>query len=223
MQKTRIGLSGSSGRMGQAVAQIVQSQKNAVVQNSFRQGQKLNQWNAGEIDVVIDFSSPQALTEISKWCVENKKPLISGTTGLSPDEHESLKSAGKQIAVLWSPNMSLGIACIRNWLKNLNPSIKKWDMQIEETHHRHKKDAPSGTALFLNQTLKDQGIKAPQPLSIRGGGAHGSHKVLLMGEGEIISIEHIANNRDIFAKGALQAALWILNQKPGFYHIQDCL
>lgn len=217
----RIGLSGASGRMGKEIFSLADSNDDIVISSRFDRKHSLNQWDPFSIDVVVDFSSSQALTSVVHWCVKNKKPLVSGTTGLK--DHKILENAQKQIALLWSPNMSLGIACIKAWLKNLSPSIKKWDIQIQEIHHRLKKDTPSGTALMLQKTLEKQGFLLQKTLSTRGGNCYGNHKILFMGENESISLEHIAQDRKIFAQGAIHATRWIINQKPGYYEIKHCL
>ena len=183
----------------------------------------LNKWNPNTLDAVIDFSTPEVFINALNWCKQNKKPFVSGTTGLSSTEEKELQGASANIPVLWSPNMSLGIACFNEWLKKNAANNKKLDIQISETHHRFKKDAPSGTALLLQKTLESQNIQSPKPHSTRGGGVHGMHKVSFMGLNEMLSIEHIAQDRKVFARGALNASLWILHQKPGFYQIKDCL
>ncbi len=219
----KIGLSGSSGRMGQSILELEKSENTFSILQRYDSQHSLEKWKAENIDVVIDFSSPQSFLNVLLWCENNKKPLVSGTTGLSSDVEEKIKQACLAIPILWSSNMSLGIACIHEWLKTLPQTLKNWDIQISETHHRFKKDAPSGTALSLHQTLKKEGIHTPTPLSSRGGGVHGVHKISFMGLEEVLYIEHFAQDRKVFARGALKAAQWIMKQKPGLYNIQNCL
>ena len=219
----KIGLSGASGRMGQSIYELVKIEEKFHIQSYHDSKNPLDQWDPNTIDVVVDFSKPEVFMNVLKWCKVHQKPLVSGTTGLSPTEEKDLKKASANIPILWSPNMSLGIACFNEWLKKIPKTIRNWDIQISETHHRFKKDAPSGTALFLQKTLESQSIQVPKPHSTRGGGVHGMHKVSFMGMDEIISIEHIAQDRKVFARGALNAASWVLHQKAGFYQIKDCL
>ena len=222
-EKIKIGLSGASGRMGQSISELAKKEEKFHIQACHDSKNSLDNWNSSILDAVIDFSNPKVFINVLNWCKTNKKPLVSGTTGLSSKEENILKETSSSIPILWSPNMSLGIACFNEWLKQIPQTLKNWDIQISETHHRFKKDAPSGTALFLQKTLESQKIQSPKPHSTRGGGVHGIHKVSFMGMDEILSIEHIAQDRKVFARGALNASLWILNQKPGLYQIKDCL
>lgn len=223
IKQIKIGLSGASGRMGQSICELAKTEKKFHIQSCYDSKNPLDQWDSHTIDAVIDFSKPEVFVKMLNWCKKNKKPLVSGTTGLSSTEENILKETASSIPVLWSPNMSLGMACLNEWLKKIPQTIKNWDIQISETHHRFKKDAPSGTALLLQKTLESQKIQSPKPHSTRGGGVHGIHKVSFMGIEEILSIEHIAQDRKVFARGALNASLWILHQKPGLYQIKDCL
>ena len=222
-QKIKIGLSGSSGRMGKSICELITTESKFHIQACYDSKNPLDQWDPNTLDVVIDFSIPKVLLKTLSWCEKNKTPLVSGTTGLNAEEENSLKKSSASIPILWSPNMSLGIACLNEWLKKIPQTIKNWDIQISEIHHRFKKDAPSGTALFLHKTLESQNIKSPKPHSTRGGGVHGIHKISFMGMDEVLSIEHVAQDRKVFARGALNASAWILHQKPGFYQIKDCL
>ncbi len=219
----KIGLSGASGKMGKSICEFIKTEENFHIQAFYDSKNPLSRWTPSTLSVVIDFSTPKALMNTLHWCEENKKPLVSGTTGLVSTEKKELQKISKKIPILWSPNMSLGIACFNEWLKKIPQTVKSWDTQIFETHHRFKKDAPSGTALLLQKTLESQNIQGPKPHSTRGGGVHGIHKVSFMGMDEILSIEHIAQDRKVFARGALRASSWILHQKPGLYEIKDCL
>lgn len=224
MSTLKLGVSGASGRMGQSILDLAQSIQKVEVTESLNQKSSLSSWEKEKVDVVIDFSSPQALKEVLNWCLENKKPLVSGTTSLDEGLKNSMKKASKVIPIVWSANMSLGIAWLNQCLKNIPDSIKEWDVQVQETHHNLKKDSPSGTALMLHETLKAIGAQPNQPLSIRGGGVHGIHKVHFMGLEEICSLEHITQDRKVFARGAIKAALWVAQQKkPDLYTINHCL
>lgn len=174
-------------------------------------------------DVWIDFTLPEAFSKNLKAAVDNKVAFVCGTTGLSDKQFKELEKAAKQIPVLWASNMSLGVTWLNRMLKQFE-SIKDFDFQIEELHHIRKKDAPSGTAKTLQANLeKSVGKKLPPVLAIRGGGIFGVHKVFAMSEEEVITVEHTALNRKVFAKGALRAAQFLANKKPGLYTMNDVL
>ena len=222
-QPIRIGLSGASGRMGQSIINLISSEKQFQISAQYNSRSSLKKWDPSSLSAVIDFSLPHVLSSVLVWCQHNKKPLVSGTTGLSIEEQQKIKQASSMIPILWAPNTSLGIACLNEWLKNLPQALKNWNIQIEETHHQFKKDKPSGTALFLQQTLKNKGVETQEPISIRKGDVKGIHKVSLTSPEEVLSIKHIALDRKVFARGALKAVEWIIHQKPGLYSIKDCL
>jgi 4-hydroxy-tetrahydrodipicolinate reductase len=176
-----------------------------------------------EIDVVIDFATAESFSSILSFCASQGIALVSGTTGISESDKKKIAQVSKKIPVLWAPNMSLGVATLERALEAL-AAIKNFDFQIEETHHRHKKDAPSGTALLLQRKLeKVLGRKLPEPLALRGGGVFGVHQVHALGDNETLMFEHRALNRKLFAEGALVAARWLVNQKRGLYTLQDVL
>jgi len=174
-------------------------------------------------EVVIDFSLPEMTAAVASWCADRKIPLVSGVTGISKDEKDSIAKAAKSIPVLWAPNMSLGVAVMVRMLREFS-KLEGFQFQIEELHHIRKKDKPSGTALFLQDALtKAVGPDVPAPLAIRGGGIFGIHRAWAMGEEEMITVEHNAMNRRVFARGALRAAKWLLGQKAGLYVMDDVL
>lgn len=179
--------------------------------------------DASDVDVVIDFSLPEATSSVASWCAKQKKALVSGVTGLTALEKQSLEKASESTPVLWAPNMSLGIAVMARMLRNLS-RLEGFEFQIEELHHKRKKDKPSGTAVFLQERLVESvGAGVPDPLAIRGGGIFGIHRVWAMGEEETITIEHNAMNRRVFARGALRASDWLLGKVPGLYSMDDVL
>ncbi len=178
---------------------------------------------SGSIDVVIDFTLPTFFSKTLSWCVKNQLPLVSGTTGLSNKQFADIKKASQKIPILWAPNMSLGVAVANEMVKCFK-YFSDADFQIEEFHHNKKLDKPSGTAKFLQTTLrKSVEKKLPQPLAIRGGGIYGIHKVYGMTDEEIVMVEHSALNRAVFARGAITAAKWLRNQEPGEYTISNVL
>lgn len=210
---------GASGRMGREICTLAQENKKfdlaAEVSGS--------SWKIkNKIDVAIEFSSPAGLLQSIEWCVQNKVPLVSGTTGLGDVHKKQLKAAAQKIPLLYSANMSLGIAVMTAMLEPLR-AVEDWDFQIEEAHHALKKDKPSGTALLLDQKLSSVlGRKLPPTNSVRGGGIPGIHQVWAMGPEEVLTIQHTAFHRKVFARGALRAALWLFDKgKPGLYDLSD--
>lgn len=223
MKKIKVGLFGASGRMGQEIISVLAASKDMEFSLGVGSKDKVDAKKAKQLDVWIDFSTPEALDSVIKQAILHKTPLVCGTTGLNEKQKKSLQSAAKVIPVLWSSNMSLGVAVLNEALKVFS-SLKNFDYQIEEIHHIHKKDKPSGTALTLQENLqKAVGKKLPEPVGIRGGGVFGVHKIFAMSEEEVLTFEHTALNRSVFAKGAVQAARWTASQKPGFYAMKDCL
>lgn len=182
----------------------------------------LSEIKASSVDGVIDFSQPAGLMDAVKWCAKNRKFLVSGTTGLSRGQLIRLKAYARRTPILWSANMSLGVAALKQALSVFS-GLDGFDFQIEEIHHKHKVDAPSGTALDLQEKLKAVVGKKNlrQPMSIRAGGVRGIHRVLAIGEGEVLTFEHVALDRSVFAAGAIKAALWLASKKPGFYNFED--
>jgi 4-hydroxy-tetrahydrodipicolinate reductase len=214
-----IALTGASGRMGLAIQELSAAQTFTVTQRI----QRSADWRKIKtIDLVIDFSSPEGFREALQWCVQHKVRLLSGTTGLSSSDHKALKQAAKRIPVLYSANMSLGIAVLTRLLEGL-AQIKDWDFQIEEVHHRAKKDSPSGTALSLQHKLVQVlGRELPSPLAVRGGGVPGIHQIWAFGPDESLTLQHTAFNRKVFAQGALSGARWLFDKKePGLYDLSD--
>ncbi len=183
----------------------------------------LKDLSAKKLDVMIDFSNPDAMSEALKWCVKNKVAFLGGTTGISNAQEKEMIAAAKVIPVFWASNFSVGVALMTEML-NVFSKHKEFDFQIEELHHRHKKDRPSGTAKSLQKALQKVVSKAlPEPVSIRGGEIFGIHKVWAMSPSETITIEHTALNRSVFAKGAIRAAAWLSEQEPGNYTMRDLL
>lgn len=232
MAAIKIAIVGVSGRMGQEIASLIAADSRFQLSSGVARDAakatvdvvaKPSDLPAAKVDVVIDFSQPELFGEVLEWCMKNRKPLVSGVTGIDDKNKTSLAAFAKVIPVLWAPNMSLGVAVVAEMFKALK-SLKGFDFQIEEAHHNRKKDKPSGTALFLQEKLVEAlGRDVPEPLAMRGGGIFGIHKTWAMGEEEIITIEHTAMNRKVFARGALEAAHWISSRAPGLYKMADVL
>lgn len=195
-------------------------------------------------DVLIDFSLPDALPALLEAAVRTQTPLVSGTTGLDEDLRQRLLAASSQIPILHSPNMSIGVNLVFLLAKQIAHALgEDADIEILEAHHNLKKDAPSGTALRLAEmaaegrslALQDvarysrHGILPSRPRheigiqTLRGGDIVGEHTAYFCMQGERIELTHRATSRDIFARGALRAARWLLGRSPGLYSIQDTL
>lgn len=231
-QKLKIGVLGASGRMGQEVARLLKDhpRMTAWVGVSRSESEGFEHWMeqiepaiCRQVDVWIDFSTPEACLSLLKTAIQNRQAVVSGTTGLTATQKKMFRAAGKKIPMLWASNMSLGVAVLNEALKVFS-HLKSFDFQIEEVHHKRKKDRPSGTALTLQENLeKAVGRPLPEPQAIRGGGVYGIHKVWALSEEELLIFEHSALNRSVFARGAVTAAEWISKKKPGFYSVSDLL
>lgn len=199
---------------------------------------------AGQCDVLVDFSSPSALPENLAAARAAGTPIMIGTTGLEAQHHALIDTAAQQVAVLQAANTSLGVNLL-GWLVRETAARlgSDWDVEVVEMHHRHKIDAPSGTGLFLaaaaaagrgvdldkvSDRARD-GITGPRREGhigfavLRGGSVAGDHQVVFAGEGERIEIGHRAESREIFARGAVRAALWLAGKPAGRYSMADVL
>ncbi len=210
---------GATGRMGQQVIRLAEEQK---VFNAVHPVKRFSDFKS-KGDVIIDFSLPEALDALVEYATKNKIPVVSGTTGLGAEQMERLRELSKITPVLWAPNMSLGVTLISKFLEGLS-ILSDWKFEIQETHHIHKKDKPSGTALRLKESIeKAIGKAIPVPESIREGEVIGDHVVKITGPFEEITLEHRATDRRIFAQGAIRAAVWLTEQPPGFYSLQNMI
>lgn len=252
-----IGLYGASGRMGQEIIGSISRSDRARLAAVLDKGElkrdgdcyiafELDKEFFRKSDVIIDFSSPAgtaALLAFNLDSAEEPKPLVVGTTGLGEAEYELLRQNSEKTAVLYATNMSLGVAVLNRLAKLAAKALNEADVEIVEMHHRHKKDAPSGTALTLASTiarargleLEDvmtcgrQGLVGERKkdeiavLSMRGGDIVGQHRAGFYSDGEFIELSHTATSRATFANGALKAALWLANKPAGLYKIEDCL
>jgi len=192
-------------------------------------------------DVVIDFSSPSATLKLAPIAAAAGCALVSGTTGLGDDGRAALRLAADRIPVLWEPNMSVGVHLLSELVARAAAALALWDVEIVETHHRAKGDAPSGTALRLAEVAQSARSAATRLVhgrhgktgergsgeigihAVRGGDIVGDHAVHLLGPGERLELVHTATSRDVFAHGALRAARWIAGRPPGRYGLQDVL
>ena len=230
-KRVRIAVIGANGRMGQEIQKVISAHPRClpflgVVREGSAKGflysaNDLSSALLEEADVWIDFSSLQSFSKVMAAAKKSGKPLVSGVTGLQKKHQALMKMASKETPLLWSPNMSFGIAALKKALA-IARELHDFDFQIEEIHHRHKVDKPSGTALYLQEALeKNIGKKLPPALAVRGGGIFGVHKVWMMSSQEVLTFEHQALSRGVFAQGAAQAALWLSGKKAGLYTMDD--
>lgn len=179
-------------------------------------------------DIILDFSSPQMALAMAQMAKDKKIPFITGTTGFRKDEIEILNNIAEEIPLLLSFNFSLGIALFAQILKDI-PGIlgPNWDIELSETHHKDKLDAPSGTAFRLLEALDpDERLRQSGALgvhSLRGGTVIGEHTVSFFGPHETLSITHRSEDRKVFAQGALLACEKLVEKKPGFYTLEELL
>ncbi|TKD52052.1 4-hydroxy-tetrahydrodipicolinate reductase [Sphingomonas baiyangensis] len=238
----RIGIYGSLGRMGQAIVAAMPA-LDAIHAGGADAGDDPVPV-ARNADVLVDFSAPAALEAHLAAARAASTPIVIGTTGLQHRHHAMIDAAAGDIAILQTGNTSLGIALlsalVRDAARRLGPD---WDIEIAEMHHRDKVDAPSGTALMLGEaaaegrglSLADCSVEGRAGLvgarargtigfaSLRGGSVVGDHMVVLAGDGERIELAHRAEDRAIFARGAVQAALWLAGQPAGRYTMDQVL
>lgn len=168
-------------------------------------------------DTAVDFSLPEAFDPLLALCLARGAALVSGTTGLAPAQTGALDAAAARIPVLWAPNFSAGVAVLAELVRQAAAALPGWDADVVEAHHIHKKDAPSGTALQLGAAVEAGRGRTPHYASLRAGDIVGEHTVQLSGPGERLELVHRATNRDIFARGALEAALRLAGRGPGRY------
>jgi len=197
-----------------------------------------------EVDLLIDFTLPAGTSDAAEWCARNGVALLTGTTGLSDENIKTLKKAALKVPVLWAPNLSHGVALTTRLVRQAAAALGVGaDVHIAETHHQHKVDAPSGTALSLASTVMEgrgerlEDLLEPGNLeklsdgeegeltfsSVREGEVIGEHTVSFRLVDELIEITHKALDRDVFAKGALKASEWLVRQPAGYYSTTDWL
>ena len=265
-QTINVGVIGAGGRMGRMLIEAVQDNPQTTLNAAIeRQGSSLVGADAGEvaaigrlevqivddlkavindIDVLIDFSLPDATEQNMQICAANKVAMVIGTTGFNEQQEQVLKEASKQIAIVYAGNYSTGVNLS---LKLLAMAAKAFgndaDVEVIEAHHKHKIDAPSGTAYMMaeavaearGQNLKDVAIYGREGQTgereagsigihaIRGGEIIGDHTVMFIADGEVVEITHRARARMTFAAGAVRAAPWVIKQEVGQYNMQDVL
>ena len=239
---TKIGIIGSAGRMGQALIEAIAAAGQTYAGGIDEDGDLAALVAAS--DVLLDFSSPHALEANVDACIAAGKPIVIGTTGLEERHHYLIDDAARDIPVLQTGNTSLGVTMLAALVEQAaNQLGKDWDIEIVEMHHRHKVDAPSGTALLLGEAAaKGRGIELKSHsergrdgnigarergtigfASLRGGSVAGDHSIIFASDNERIELTHRAENRAIFASGAVKAAMWLVAQKAGRYGMNEVL
>lgn len=239
---TAIGIYGSGGRMGRAIAAQIEAEGARLAGGVDTDGDPAAL--ARSADVLVDFSAPNALERHLAIARAARTPIVIGTTGLTQAQHDAIDAAAAEIAVLQTGNTSLGVTLLAQLVREAAARLgTDWDIEIVESHHRHKVDAPSGTAILLGEAaaagrgtiLSELRVDGRAGLtgartegtigmaSLRGGSIVGDHHVVFASEGERIELSHLAQDRGIFAKGAVRAALWLAGQPAGRYRMGDVL
>ena len=221
----RVLLIGAAGRMGKAIADLANGDPKIDIIARCDLGDPIEPAMTN-CDVAIDFSHAGAITEICAAALQHRKPLVIGTTGHSTEQRGTIEETAQSLPIVFASNFSVGVNVLF-WLtrKAAEQLGDDFDVAIVETHHKMKKDAPSGTAKTLAEVLKAKektGREIPIQ-SIREGDVVGEHTVVFSGPGERLELTHRAASREIFARGALRAAEWIVSQPPGLYSMQDVL
>lgn len=228
---TSIGLFGASGRMGSAIAEAAADRDDVSIVDE-------------SCDVFVDFTAPDALKNNLDVALDAGKPIVIGTTGLAEAHQRMIDEAAARIPVLQAANMSLGVNLLAHLVRQTAERLgEDWDIEIVEMHHRHKVDAPSGTALLLGQAAAEgrkvelgaasdrgrDGMSGPRKTgsigfaALRGGSVAGDHQVIFASDDERIELGHRAESRAIFARGAVAAAIWIEDKPAGRYSMNDVL
>jgi 4-hydroxy-tetrahydrodipicolinate reductase len=237
----QLGINGANGRMGRALQALVREDARFDLVAAIN---ATDQWrDAPKLDVVVDFSSPAGFDAALAHCVAQNVALVSGTTGLDASQRNAVSEAARIIPVLHAANFSLGVAVLTRVLREAAATLPDWNLEILETHHARKLDAPSGTALALGRAaaeargqdfdaiavLSREGQVGARPqgaigfASLRAGDVVGEHTAMLVTAGERLELSHRATDRAIFARGALAAAAWIARRPPRIYSLDDVL
>ena len=240
---TKIAITGSNGRMGQALIEAVKLNPNVSEGSILNRGDDIKRV-LKDFDVLIDFTRPEATLDALSTCQSAGKAMVIGTTGFSDDALKVIDQASSDIPIVFAPNMSVGVNLTLKLLETTAKVIgADSNIEIVEAHHRHKVDAPSGTALKMGEVIANalgrdlsdcavygrEGKEGPRDRqtigfsSIRGGDVVGEHTVTFFMEGERVEITHKASSRMTYANGAVKASQWLTNQPNGLYSMQDVL
>lgn len=256
-----LAVTGATGRMGRAVLEVAAGRNDCAVSLAVARDppeesidgitiEPEDEFEALLVDrspqVVVDFTAPEATVAYAEACRTASVPIVSGTTGFSDEQVDELRSASREVPVLWASNFSRGIAALRRAVEAAVEALPSYDVEITETHHSGKLDAPSGTAKTLlediERTRSEQARihpdtdrahgrvghapRSPGEIGVharRAGDIAGEHEVLLAGNEETISLTHRAGDRRIFAIGAIDAAVWLVDREAGYYGFSDVI
>ncbi|MFC7203857.1 4-hydroxy-tetrahydrodipicolinate reductase [Haloferax namakaokahaiae] len=249
----RIGVTGATGRMGGEVLAAAAEREDlevvlAVSRSADEEVEGVAVESAADLpallaerepDVLVDFTGPESCVEYASACAEAGVALVTGTTGLSDEQFDALETLADDVPVLYASNFSRGIAALRRAVREAIPALDGYDIELTETHHNAKRDAPSGTALTLLEDIDDvrgdaervHGREGEAPRTEgeigvharRAGDIAGEHEVLLAGNHESLSLTHRAGSRGVFAAGALDAAAWLSGRDAGWYDFTEVL
>lgn len=247
--KKRIILSGCNGKMGRVISSLVADRSDCEIilgidiNTAENYGYPVKP-SVSDLDIsadaVIDFSNPNAVAPLLRWCIRKKVPAVIATTGLRDSELELIRDASDSIPIFFTANMSLGVNLIIELARKAAAVLAgNFDIEIVEKHHNQKIDAPSGTALMIadsvnevlgnnyqytfdrHSQLKKREKNEIGIHAVRGGTIVGEHEIIFAGRDEIVTISHSAQSKEIFAVGAVNAALFIIGKKPGIYNMND--
>lgn len=233
----KIIVNGAAGKMGQRITALAkQAGVDVVCGLESADHPKINQDVEGvkvvfdysqiaNCDCVIDFSAPAATVNLLPEVIKHKKSIVIGTTGLDQAQQEKIKEASKEIPVVFSPNMSIGVNVLFKLVKEASAILKGYNIYLEEAHHIHKKDAPSGTAKKIVEIINSEGfsVKNEEVKAIREDEIVGDHKIVFESDVDKVELFHSAKTRDIFAQGAVVAAGWIVGKPVGLYSMDEVL
>jgi len=213
--------------MGLAIAASVEASEDLALSGIWKRGRDVNPI-AAAADVIIDFSLPTGSEDVLAAALSHRTPLVCGVSGLSERQMDSLAQAAREIPVVYDRNMSLGVAVLERAVRDAAAALgRDFAIEISETHHVHKKDAPSGTALKLGEAIADSrgepGTDGFSFASQRIGEVPGDHEVIMRSPTERLSFGHSVTTRQVFVDGALRAARWVVDQPAGLYSMGDVL
>lgn len=212
----KYGLIGSNGRLGNEVADLLKNNGYSLVVEYNKDFEK----TVDVPQIIIDCSLPEVFAKTAELVYKYKSPLIMATTGLTDDQLNIIKKLSEIVPVVQSYNYSVGIQILLKLVNEVKNIVPDWDTEISETHHRFKKDKPSGTALMIKNALGKEDVNIS---SLRLGNVAGVHTISFGGLGEVLSITHDATSRRTFAEGILRAAKYVIDKKAGLYTFTDVI
>lgn len=215
----KVGVIGLSGKVGSIVSKLIQEDSSFVLVGgtSSKSSRDDFQSVASASDVLVDFSVPKSTIEAAKAAEMAKIPFVSGTTGISTEDFHEIEECAKTIPILYTSNFSIAIHLMASFLQKCSNVLQGYDAVIIDKHHKNKKDAPSGTSLFLAKCLNTN----VQMLSVRAGNMPAEMECEFCGENEMFTLSHRAFDRKLFAKGALDCAKWIIDKSAGMYSMNE--